>query len=417
MRRLQSVRYGESVCIALRALRANTLRSVLTMLGIIIGVAAVITMIAVGEGAHARVAQQIRSLGANLLMVIPGTAREGGTQLELGSRQTLTDGDAAAIRRELPAVEVVAPSVRGVAQIVHGNRNWNTIVNGTEPDYFIAREWPITTGRSFTQQEASGGIKVADLGATVAQALFGDADPVGQIIRIDDIPVIVIGVLARKGLSGLNDDQDNVVFVPISTARLRLFGDARAINPRAVNYILVKVAGERAMAPAEHQIRELLRQRHRLWGQSGDDFEVRNPVAAMIARDAATRTLTFLLAAVASVSLIVGGISIMNIMLVSVTERTREIGLRLAVGARRRDIRDQFLVEAITLCIFGGVIGIVLGIGAAVGIAELASWPVFIGPAAIVLATGFALFIGVLFGFYPALKASRLDPIEALRFE
>jgi putative ABC transport system permease protein len=409
--------YLESIRIALRALRANPLRSALTMLGIIIGVAAVITMVAVGEGAHARIAQQIRTLGANLLMIVPGAAQKGGAQLALGSRHTLTEADAAAIRQEIPAVDVAAPSVRGTAQIVHGDRNWNAVVNGTEPDYFIAREWPVAAGRSFTRQEVSDAAKVAVLGATVVHALFGKADPLGRIIRIADVPATVVGVLARKGPSGLGQDQDDVVFVPISTAKLRLFGDARAINPGAVNYVLVKVASAGAMMPAQRQIVALLRQRHRLWGGTGDDFQVRNPAAAMAAQNAATRTLTFMLAAVASVSLIVGGISIMNIMLVSVTERTREIGLRLAVGARRRDVRDQFLIEAVALCVLGGVIGILLGIGAAAMVAQIAGWPVFIGPEAVVVATGFAAAVGIFFGFYPALKASRLDPIEALRFE
>ena len=408
--------YLESIQIAMRALRSNSLRSVLTMLGIIIGVASVITMMAVGEGAHARIAQQIRTLGANLLMVVPGAAQEGGARLELGSRDSLTEQDAAAIRREVPGVDIAAPSVRGGAQIVHADRNWNAVVNGTEPDYFIAREWSVASGRSFTAEEVGSAAKVTVLGATVAHALFDKADPLGGIIRVADVPVTVVGVLARKGPSGLNQDQDDVAFVPISTAKLRLFGEARAVNPGAVNYILIKVVSPGAMAAAEHQITALLRQRHHTWAAS-TDFAVRNPAAAMAAQNAATRTLTFLLAAVASVSLVVGGISIMNIMLVSVTERTREIGLRLAVGARRRDIRDQFLVEAVALCILGGALGILLGICSAITVAKIASWPVFIGPESVVLAIGFAAANGIFFGFYPAHKASRLDPIEALRFE
>lgn len=411
------MRFLESVRIAFRALRANTMRSLLTMLGIIIGVAAVITMVAIGEGAHTRVAEQIRTLGANLLMVLPGAARDGGARLEMGSRHTLTEADAAAIRQEVPVVEVAAASVRGTAQIVHGNRNWNTGVNGTEPDYFIAREWPMASGRPFTRTDVSGAAKVAVIGATVAHALFGDGDPVGRLVRVDDAPFTVVGVLARKGPSGTGGDQDDIVFVPISTAKLRLMGGAHEISREAVAYILVKAMSAQAMDAAERQIGALLRQRHRLDGDDPDDFQVRNPAAAMAAQRAATRTLTFLLAAIASVSLVVGGISIMNIMLVSITERTREIGLRLAVGARRRDIRDQFLVEAVTLCVVGGALGILLGVGAAAAVAGIAEWPVFIGLETILLAAGFAAAVGVFFGFYPALKASRLDPIEALRFE
>jgi putative ABC transport system permease protein len=409
--------YLESIRIAMRALRANGLRTLLTMLGIIIGVASVITMVAMGEGAHTRVAEQIRTLGANLLMVVPGTAREGGARLKLGSRHTLTQADAAAIRREVPVVDVAAPAVREMAQVVHGNRNWNTNVTGTEPDYFIAREWPIASGQPFTRKDVSGGAKVAVLGASVAKALFHKTDPLGRLIRIADVPFTVVGVLSAKGPSGTGRDQDDVIFIPISTAKLRLMGGAHEINRDAVAYILIKIANARGIDSAERQIAALLRQRHRLSPDAEDDFEVRNPAAAMAAQRVAAQTLTFLLAAVASVSLIVGGISIMNIMLVSVSERTREIGLRLAVGARRRDIRNQFLLEAVTLCILGGLLGILLGVGAAAAVAEMADWPVFIGPEALVLAAGFAAAVGVFFGFYPALKASRLDPIEALRYE
>ncbi len=409
--------YLESIRIAIRALHTNGLRSLLTMLGIIIGVASVITMVAVGQGAHTRVAEQIRTLGANLLMVVPGAAREGGARLKLGSRHTLTEADAAAIRQEVPVVDVAAPTVRGAAQVVHGNRNWNTVVYGTEPDYFIAREWPVASGRRFTRRDMNASAKVAVLGASVAKALFGEADPLGRLIRIADVPITVVGVLSRKGASGSGRDQDDVIFVPISTAKLRLIGSAHEINREAVAYILIKVANARAVDMAAHQIASLLRERHRLPTDAEDDFQVRNPAAAMAAQHAAARTLTFLLTVVASVSLIVGGISIMNIMLVSVTERTREIGLRLAVGARRRDIRNQFLLEAITLCVLGGLLGILLGVGAAVALAEMADWPVFIGPEALLLAAGSAAAVGVFFGFYPALKASRLDPVVALRTE
>ncbi len=412
MRSLQSVR------IALRALRANLMRSALTMLGIIIGVAAVITMVAVGEGAHVRIDEQIRSLGTNLLIVAPGAAQKDGAQLELGSRQNLTEADAAAIGHDVPAVAIAAPWVMKSAQIVHAERNWNTQIAGVGPDYFAAREWAMAAGAPFTDGEVGAAAKVAVIGETVAKALFAEGDPVGQTIRIANVPIAIAGVLAKKGASGMGRDQDNVVFVPISTAKLRLFGEIRAVNPGAVDSILVKVTSSDAMATVERQIGALLRDRHRLFGKAGkDDFQVRNPAAAMAAQTESTRTLTFLLAAIASVSLIVGGISIMNIMLVSVTERTREIGLRLAVGARRRDIRNQFLVEAVSLCVLGGMLGILLGIAAAAAIAAIAGWAVFIGPEAVSLSVGFAAAVGIFFGFYPALKASRLDPIEALRFE
>ena len=404
----------QSIRIAFRALQTNKMRSALTMLGIIIGVAAVVTMVAVGQGAQTQVAEQIRSLGANLLMVIPGAAREGGARLSVGSRHTLTEDDAHAVRDSVPNIIASAPSVRGYLQVVHGNRNWNTAVNGTVPEYFIAREWAVDKGRAFTDGDVRDSAKVAVIGASVAKALFQDGDPLGQLIRIANVPITVVGVLARKGPSGTGSDQDDVVFVPISTAKLRLLGGAHVISRAAVAYILVKVASASAMEPAQRQITGLLRQRHRIRADAEDDFRVRNPAAAMAAQRASGRTLTFLLAAVASVSLIVGGISIMNIMLVSVTERTREIGLRLALGAKQRDVRNQFLVEAVTLCLLGGVIGILLGAGSGAVVAKMTGWPIFIGPASMALAVGFAGLVGVFFGFYPALKASRLDPIVAL---
>jgi putative ABC transport system permease protein len=387
------------------------------MLGIIIGVAAVITMVALGQGAHVRISERIRSLGTNILIVAPGAASKDGARLELGSRQNLTEADAAAIRNEVGAIDIAAAWVVKSTQIVHGDRNWNTQVAGVEPDYFTAREWPIAAGAAFTAGDVGTAAKIAVIGKSVATALFDKADPLGQMIRVGTVPMTVAGVLAPKGPSGFGQDQDNVVFVPISTAKLRLFGEVRSVNPGAVDSILVRVGNADAMATAQRQIAALLRQRHRLSGSAEDDFEVRNPAAAMAAQNAATRTLGFLLAAIASVSLIVGGISIMNIMLVSVTERTREIGLRLAVGARRRDIRNQFLVEAISLCALGSLFGILVGVASAAATAQIAGWPIFIGPEVIAVSVGFAIAVGIFFGLYPALKASRLDPIQALRFE
>jgi putative ABC transport system permease protein len=407
----------ESLGIALRSLRANKVRSFLTMLGIIIGVASVITMVAVGAGAQTQVAEQIRSLGANVLQVVPGTARQGAVRMESGSRHTLTESDARAIAAQIPQVRAAAASVRGSAQLVAGARNWNTIVNGTTADYFIIREWPLAAGRHFTPSEEQGAGKVALIGATVAKQLFDKDDPVGRPIRISSVPFEVVGVLAEKGPSGAGQNQDDIAFVPISTAKLRLMGSASEVNREAVAYILVKAVSDEAMPGASAQIEALLRQRHRLGPGQESDFQVNNPAAAMAAQRASTRTIAWLLAAIASVSLVVGGISIMNIMLVSVTERTREIGLRLAVGARRRDIRMQFLTEATALCTLGGLIGIALGAGASWAVARLAGWPIFLGIDAMLFAVAFAAAVGIFFGYYPAGKAARLEPVEALRLE
>jgi putative ABC transport system permease protein len=403
---------------ATRALRANLLRSALTMLGIVIGVAAVIAMVAVGSGAQTQVADQIRSLGANLLLVQPGSSRDGAVRLGAGSRHSLTEDDAAAIAAEVPGVLTAAPTVAGDAHLVHGNLNWSTLVGGITPDYLIARDWSVTSGRSFAAQEVESAAKVVLLGATTARELFPNGEPLGQGIRIANVPFTVIGVLGEKGQAAASGrDQDDVALIPLSAAKLRVLGARSQVSRQSVDFVMVKAASTAAMAGVQQQIEQLLRQRHRLPPGADDDFQVREPAAAMEAQAAAARSLTLFLAAVASVSLVVGGISIMNIMLVSVTERTREIGLRQAVGARRRDIRHQFLIEAVMLCLLGGLTGIALGVAAAVAIAELVGWPIFISPLAAVVAFGFAGAVGVFFGFYPAHKASRLDPIEALRFE
>ena len=290
-------------------------------------------------------------------------------------------------------------------------------MNGTTPEYFVAREWPFSSGRPFSLSETEVGAKVAVIGATISAGLFGNQDPVGRIIRVADVPMTVIGVLEEKGASGSGRDQDDIVFVPISTAKMRLLRGAPGARRDVVEYILVKTAGPKAMLEIERQTNALLRQRHGLHSHAANDFVISNPADTMAAERGATRTLTFLLGAVASVSLLVGGISIMNIMLVSVTERTREIGLRMAVGARRSDIRNQFLVESVILCVIGAFLGILLGVGVALVIAEVADWPVFIGPEIVAFSAFFAAAVGVFFGFYPAHKASKLDPIEALRFE
>ena len=402
--------------IALRALRVNKLRSVLTMLGIIIGVGAVITMIAVGGGAQARVEEQIKSLGSNLMIIIPGSTTSGGVRMGGSSAQTLTEDDAWAITREVQEVQASAPSNRGSGQIIAGNSNWSTVIYGVTPEYMEVRDWPIVSGRGFEPQEVSGAGKVALIGQSVAKQLFGDADPVDQQIRIRKVPFTIVGVLEKKGQSMMGTDQDDVILVPLATARNRLFGNPQG-KLRRVGVISVKVRDGQNMKEAEDRIRELMRQRHKLQPGAEDDFTIRNLTEILQAQEASSKVLTLLLAAVASVSLLVGGIGIMNIMLVSVTERTREIGLRMAVGARANDILKQFLVEAVTLSLIGGLLGIALGLGGSLAIGQFAGWRTSLSPESVVLAVGFAAAIGIFFGFYPARKASRLLPIEALRYE
>jgi putative ABC transport system permease protein len=406
----------QALRIALRSLKVNKLRTALTMLGIMIGVAAVIAMVSVGAGAQARVAEQIQSLGSNLIIALSGSSNAAGVRLGQGSQVTITEDDAAAIAREVPAVQVAAPSSRGNAQVVYGNLNWSTGIQGVTAEYFEARDWPVDVGRPVLQEDVDGATKVALLGQTTALNLFGDADPIGQIIRIKKVPFTVVGLLSRKGQNSWGQDQDDVILVPLSTAKKKVLGVSQA-NARSVGAISIKIRPGEDMNEAEAQIRELLRQRHRLQPYQDDDFWLRNLSEVLQTQEESSKVMTYLLAAIASVSLLVGGIGIMNIMLVSVTERTREIGLRMAVGARARDILTQFLVEAVTLSLIGGVIGILLGIGGSNAISALAEWRTVLAPSAIVLAFGFAAAIGIFFGFYPARKASRLDPIEALRYE
>ena len=404
-----------SIRVALRALRVNKLRSTLTMLGIIIGVAAVITMIAIGSGAQARVEEQIKALGSNLIMLLPGSVTAGGVRMGSGSRNTLTEDDSYAIQREIQEIQASAPQLRGTGQVVAGNNNWSTVLYGITPEYFEVRNWVIATGKGFEPADLTGSAKVALLGETVLRNLFGDADPIGQVIRIRKVPFVVIGTLERKGQSLMGQDQDDVILMPVSTARNRVLGGNARL--RSVGSIFVKVREGADMAEAEDQIKSLLRQRHRIQQGQEDDFTLRNLSEVLGAQEASSRIMTLLLAAVASVSLLVGGIGIMNIMLVSVTERTREIGLRMAVGARGRDILMQFLVEAITLALIGGLLGIFLGVGGSYAIGHFAEWRTELNIQSIVLAVGFAAAIGIFFGFYPARKASRLLPIEALRYE
>ena len=405
-----------SARIAVRALRVNKLRSALTMLGIVIGVGAVITMVAVGAGAQARVAEQIQSLGSNMIIVLSGSILSGGVRMGSGSQLTITEDDAWAIQREIPAVAAAAPTSRGGAQVVYGNLNWATGIQGVTLEFFTAREWDVADGRLFSQEEVEGAGKVALVGLTVVGNLFGDSDPLGQVIRIKNVPFTVIGTLERKGQTTFGQDQDDTVLIPLSTAKKKVLGASQA-NARSVGSIAVKVREARAMPEAEQEIRGLLRQRHRLQAFQDDDFNIRNLTEVLQSQEASSRVLTLLLAAIASVSLLVGGIGIMNIMLVSVTERTREIGLRMAVGARGRDILLQFLVEAVTLSLIGGAIGIAMGLAGSYAIAYFAQWRTLVSPEAVFVAFAFAAAVGVFFGFYPARKAAALNPIDALRYE
>ena len=399
---------------ALSAITANALRSALTMLGIVIGVAAVIAMVAIGSGAREEVNNQIRSLGANLAMIVPGNVTTGGARLGAGASSTLTDGDAQAIAAEIEGVVASAPYVRGSVQAIFGGTNWGTAVIGTTTDFFVAREWDVSAGREMDPEEVRRGEPVALLGQTVARNLFGEADPVGETIRLRNVPFRIIGVMAAKGQSTWGQDQDDIVYVPLDAGRRRLIGRNYA-RDGSVGTIMVKFAEGEDIAAALDRIRGLLRQRHRLAEDRDDDFTIRNLTEIAQTRAASAGTLSALLAAVAAVSLLVGGIGIMNIMLVSVTERTREIGLRLAVGARPRDILAQFLIEATTLSTMGGAAGVALGLGAATIIASFAGWPTLIAPESVLIAVGFSALVGIFFGFYPARRAARLDPIEALR--
>ncbi len=405
-----------SARIAVRALRVNKLRSALTMLGIVIGVGAVITMVAVGSGAQARVAEQIASLGSNMIVILSGSSTASGVRLGSGSQLTITEEDAWAVQREISLVEAAAPTMRGGGQVVYGNLNWSTQVQGVTPEYFIARDWGVVAGRALIQEDVDGATKVALVGQTVAENLFGGTDPLEQVIRIKKVPFTVVGVLDRKGQSAWGQDQDDVILIPLSTAKKKVLGVSQA-NARSVGAISVRVREATMMKEAEEQMRDLLRQRHRLQPYQDDDFWLRNLAEVLQSQEESSRVLTLLLAAIASVSLLVGGIGIMNIMLVSVTERTREIGLRMAVGARGRDILTQFLVEAVTLSLIGGVIGITFGMAGSYAIAHFAEWRTEVNLQAIALAFGFAAAVGIFFGFYPARKAAGLNPIEALRYE
>ncbi|HXY54001.1 MAG TPA: ABC transporter permease [Nitrospirota bacterium] len=403
-----------TIKISFRALWVNKMRSALTMLGIIIGVGAVIAMVAVGSGASQQISEQISSMGSNLLIILPGSTSAGGVRMGAGTQPTLSMGDNDAIVKECPAVQEVAPVLGGVAQIVFGHQNWSTGVTGTTPGMLAVRDWPLASGRPFTDQDVKSATKVALLGQTVVDNLFGDQNPVGQTIRIKNVPFTVIGVLAPKGQSPQGQDQDDAIYIPVTTSQKKLFGTQ---FPGMVRIIMVKAKSAEDLSPAEKQITDLLRQRHHIGQKQDNDFTVRNLTQIMQAAEQSSKVMTLLLGAIASVSLLVGGIGIMNIMLVSVTERTREIGIRMAIGAKTWDIRLQFIIEALTLSLIGGVIGIIVGVSTSLVLSSLSGWPTVVSALSILLAFSFSGFIGIFFGFYPAFKASLLNPIDALRYE
>ena len=398
--------------LALRALQRNKMRSSLTMLGMIIGVGAVIAVIGIGQGAAAKAQEQLAAMGSNMLFVGSGSVNRYGLNVGSGQTKTLVLTDAKSIARECPSVSMAAPGTGTGQQVVYGNQNWATQINGTEPQYFEVRNWPFASGASFSEDDVTQAATVAVLGDTVRKYLFGSSNPIGETIRIGTLPFKVVGVLAPKGISaGSGQDQDDVIFAPLTTVQKKLLGQ------EWLRWIMVSAVSRQGSFVAKHQIESLLRDRHKIRPGDPDDFIVRNLADVADAEAEQGSVMTILLTVVASIALLVGGIGIMNIMLVSVTERTREIGIRMAVGATEEDVRRQFLIEAVVLGLIGGVIGIIFGVASSFAVSNLLEWPILIPPYAIVASTMFAIAIAVFFGFYPARKASQLNPIEALRYE
>ena len=397
--------------VAVTALGRNKMRSLLTTLGIIIGVACVVATIGIGDGARIQAEDQLRSLGTNFILIYPGSVTSSGARAGFGASSKLSYDDVEAIRREVPDVAYISATNRATQQVIYGNQNWSTSIQGAEIDWPLIRSWNIEKGQYFTDQDNRSASKVCVLGSTVADNLFGSEDPVGKIIRIKNLPFRVTGVLESKGGSSLGQDQDDTVVAPYETVRKKLIGTT------SVGGILASATSNEEVPHAQDEITALLRQRHRIARPSDDDFIIRTQTEMLQQAEDQSRTMSYLLWSIAGVSLLVGGIGIMNIMLVSVTERTREIGVRMAIGAKGKDIRAQFLVEAVVLAIAGGSLGIFLGLGIQKAVARFAGWPVAVQPNAIALAFVFSALVGITFGFYPALKASQLDPIEALRYE
>jgi putative ABC transport system permease protein len=399
--------------IALRALNRNKMRSMLTMLGIIIGVGAVIAMVGIGQGASASIQSQISQLGNNMLYVWAGSSNVGGMRGGFGSNNTLTPDDAQAIEAECPAVRAVSPGVRAGGQLVFGNQNWSASsgIVGASEKFTEVRAWPVAGGEFFTEGDVRTAARVCVIGKTIADNLFAGIDPVGQTMRVRNLPFRVIGVLSSKGQSQFGQDQDDTVIVPYTAAQKKMNSISH------IHFAMVSAISPGATFAAEEQITALLRQRHKLEGNQENDFTIRNLTDVAEAADESSKVMTNLLASIAGVSLIVGGIGIMNIMLVSVTERTREIGIRMAVGARSRVIRRQFLIESITLSLVGGIIGVLVGVGASITISNTLNWPTLISPLSIMAAVTFSALVGIIFGYYPARRAAGLDPIEALRYE
>lgn len=406
--------FTSTLKLALRSLRINKMRSILTSLGIIIGVSAVIIMISVGEGAKAKISKDISSMGSNLLMVMSGASTSGGVRMGGGTKPTLTIEDSKAILKECPSVLDVAPVVSGAKQIIFSNQNWSTGVYGVTPSYMTVNLWDIEEGRSITDEDMKNSTKVAVLGSTVVTNLFGDLDPVGKTIRIAGLPFKVVGILKSKGQSGMGQDKDDTILIPLSTGQKKLFGTD---FPGVVKFINVQAKDEESLDSAQDEIKSLLRERHHLGEKKDDDFTIRNFTQMLETIKAATATMTILLGSIASVSLLVGGIGIMNIMLVSVTERTKEIGIRMAIGAKASDIRMQFLIEALLLSLSGGLIGVIIGVVGSSLVGAFSELSIFMSPFAIILSFGFSGLVGIGFGYYPAYKASLLNPIDALRYE